>query len=432
MKQKATIPFRPLLIGYVAAFLLVGVVGYWSFKTEIAGAVVTSGSIKVESQSQVVQHPEGGVVLEILARDGDAVSKGDVLVRLDGTFLRSELALIEGQLAEIFARKARFRAERDDRAEMQRIEFTDLKFLPKEVIEQQFEGQAALFEARYVSQMREEEQLNKQQWQLRKQIEGIAAQIVAVQRQLDLFVDELANVESLFSHRLIQATRLLSLQRAKAELEGQLGGYKAQIAAAEARISEIKIKALRLTDIRREKAIAQLRDLAAKELELMERRATLQEQLGRLDIVASVSGVVFGSRVFAEKSVLKAAAPVLYIVPSDQPLHVVARIDPVDVDQIYASQEVALVFSAFNRRTTPEGRGNVKFVSADATVDKNSGKTFYEATVTIDESTKAALAGLELVPGMPVETFIKTDKRTPLSYLVQPLSVYFARAFREE
>ena len=110
----------------------------------------------------------------------------------------------------------------------------------------------------------------------------------------------------------------------------------------------------------------------------------------------------------------------------------VARIDPVDVDQIYASQEVALVFSAFNRRTTPEGRGNVKFVSADATVDKNSGKTFYEATVTIDESTKAALAGLELVPGMPVETFIKTDKRTPLSYLVQPLSVYFARAFREE
>lgn len=432
MSQKTSKPLLPVLIGYTAAILLIGGVGYWAVKTEIAGAVVTSGSIKVESQSQVVQHPEGGVVREILARDGDVVSAGDVLVRLDGTFLQSELALIEGQLAEIFARTTRFRAERDNRTEMASGVPPILTSLSETVIKNQLAGQANLFEARFVSLKREEEQLNKQQWQFRKQIEGLTAQVTAVQRQLELFADELANVESLFSQRLVQVTRLLALQRAQAELQGQLGGYKAQIAATQAKISETEIQTLRLTDSRREQAITQLRDLAVKELELMERRAALKEQLGRLDIVASAGGVIFGSRVFAEKSVLKPADPVLYIVPNDQPLHVAARIDPVDVDQVYATQEVALVFSAFNRRTTPEGRGNVKYVSADATVDKNTGMTFYEAIVTIDETTKDALSGLDLVPGMPVETFIKTDKRTPLSYLVQPLSVYFSRALREE
>ena len=141
---------------------------------------------------------------------------------------------------------------------------------------------------------------------------------------------------------------------------------------------------------------------------------------------------MFGSRVFAEQSVVQPAEPVLFIVPDDQPLHVSARIDPVDVDQIYAGQEVALVFSAFSRRETPEGTGSIRLVSADAATDDATGFTFYEAVITIDDAPFVSSDGLDLVPGMPVEAYIKTENRTPLTYLVQPLSVYFSRAFREE
>ncbi len=432
MSTIRTTPRLPMIVGYAAAILLVGGIGYWATATEIAGAVVSTGAIEVESESQVVQHPDGGVVEQILVRNGDAVNAGDILVRLDGTFLRSELTVIEGQLAEIFAREMRFRAERDESDTLAVEEYPVLISVPKEDIDEQLAGQRSLFEARRVSLSREEEQLNKQQGQIRQQIEGLEAQLDSVRRQLDLFKGELEDVESLYNRGLVQVTRLLELQRAEAELEGQIGGFVSRIAEAETRISEIELQSLRLADARREEAIAQLRDLAVNERELLERRGSLLEQLGRLDIVAPVSGTVFDSTVFAERSVLQPAAPVLYIVPKDQPLHVSARIDPIHVDQIYAGQEVALVFSAFNRRTTPEGTGNVRFVSADATMDQNTGLTYYEAMVTIDDSTKAALDGLELLPGMPVEAFIKTDDRSPLNYLLQPVSVYFSRAFREE
>ena len=425
-------PRWPLRIGFLAAILLVGGIGYWSVGTEISGAVIANGAIEVESESQVVQHPDGGVVDKILVREGDTVEQGDILVRLDGTFLRSELAVIEGQLAEIFARTLRLEAERDGDEAIKVAEYPDLVLIPVEEIDEQVAGQRALFEARRTSRAREVEQLSKQQGQIRQQIEGLNSQLSSVRRQLDLFKGELEDVDSLYQRGLVQVTRLLELQRAEAELEGQIGGFVSRIAEAETRISEIELQVLRLQDAQREEAIQQLRDLAVNERELTERRITLLERLGRLDIVAPVSGTVFGSRVFAERSVLEPAAPVLFIVPRDQPLHVSARIDPIDVDQIYAGQEVALVFSAFSRRTTPEGTGRVRFVSADATLDQNTGLTYYEAIVTIDDATKEALAGLDLLPGMPVETYIKTDDRTPLTYLLQPVSVYFARAFREE
>ncbi len=432
MSPKHSTPRLPIIIGYFAAFLLVCGIGYWAIFTQISGAVVATGSIEVESESQVVQHPDGGVIDEILVRNGDSVEAGDVLVRLDGTFLRSELAVIEGQLAEFFARMARLRAERDGETEVRVEEYPALYTQAQSVVEEQLAGQRSLFEARLVSLKREEEQLTKQQGQMRQQIEGLTAQMDAAQRQLVLFQSELKDVETLYEKGLVQVTRLLELRRAEAELEGQVGGFVSRIAEAETRISELELQILRLADARREEAIEQLRDLAFRERELIERRASLTEQLGRLDIVAPVGGTVFGSRVFAERSVLEPAAPVLYIVPRDQPLHVSARIDPIDVDQIYAGQEVALVFSAFKRRTTPEGTGLVRFVSADAATDETTGQTYYEAIVTIDDTAQEALGGLELLPGMPVETFIKTDERTPLTYLIQPLSVYFSRAFREE
>lgn len=422
----------PLLVGSMSAVFLVGGMGYWAVETEIAGAVVATGVLQVENESQVVQHPDGGVIEKILVRDGDVVSAGDILFILDDVFLRTELSVVEGQQAEIFVRKARFRAERDNLQQMSYPETPSFQMISAETIEDQKVGQLSLFDARIESIERNKLQILRQQRQVQDKIDSLRSQVVALGKQTDLINREIDDLKSLVDRGLAQMPRLLELQRTAAELEGREGSLRGQIAESQTRISTLELDSLRLQDERREEAIAQLRDLEVNERELKEQRIALLERLGRLTIVAPVDGIVFGSQVFAERAVIRSADPLLFLVPNDQPLHVSAKIEPTDVDQVYPGQEVALVFSSFSRRTTPEGAGVITVVSADAAADEVTGMPFYESTVRIDDATLNALDGLELLPGMPVETYIKTDMRTPMSYLVQPLAVYFKRAFREQ
>lgn len=422
----------PLVVGFAAVLLLLGGFGAWSVGVQIAGAIVAPGTVQVESERQVVQHPDGGVVGEILARDGDAVEAGDVLIRLDGTFLRSELAVVERQIAEIFARRVRLDAERDGADTLEFGRLPEFSLIAPDVLEEQIEGQRSLFEARRTSLGQERKQLAEQQQQIRRQIEGTEAQLSALERQLALIERELGDVQTLFDQGLVQIQRLLELQREEARLHGEIGRLISSIAEAETRITELEIQSLRLVDGRREEAITRLRDLQYSEIELEERRISLMERQARLDVRAPVSGLVFGSRVFAVQSVVQAAEPMLYIVPGDQPLHVSARIEPRDIEQVYAGQDVTLMFTTFNQRTMPEVSGIVHRVSADAEADETTGQTFYEAILIPDEASLTAMPSVTLLPGMPVEAFLKTDDRTPLSYLTQPLAVYFSRAFREE
>lgn len=422
----------PLVIGLSAIVLLVGGLGVWGTATRIAGAVVARGSVTLESDRQVVQHPDGGVVGEILARNGDRVAAGDVLVRLDGTFLRTELVIVQRQLMEIYARRKRLEAERDDAEAPDYSDLPTYSLLPPEAVAEQTAGQTSLFEARRTSIARTARQLREQQAQIERQIEGYTAQRDSLDRQLALIAAELADVQNLFDRGLIESSRLLVLQREEAQLVGEIGRLNALVAEARARISGLEIEILRLSDTRRETAIAELRDLQYAEISVEERNISLTEQLARLDVRAPVDGTVFGSRVFAVQSVVQAAEPMMFLVPGEQPLRVSARIDPVDVDQVHAGQAVSLQFTSFNRRTTPEVPGEVLFVSPDVQTDEASGTTFYEAIIIPDPDAVAELDDLRLMPGMPVETFLRTDDRTPLSYLVQPLAVYFQRAFREE
>ncbi|QJF50329.1 HlyD family type I secretion periplasmic adaptor subunit [Roseobacter ponti] len=422
----------PLITGAVSVVILLGGMGYWSVNTEIAGAVIANGRLQVENDSQVVQHPDGGVVQDILVRDGDRVAAGDTLIRLDDVFLRTELVVIEGQLAEIYVRKARLQSERDGATDLSYGPAPEFVLISRQEVEDQKAGQLDLFRARIESNDRNRLQIRRQQRQVEDKIDSLQAQVTAVETQAGLIGREIKDVETLVEKGLVQVPRLLELQRSAAELEGRSGSLRGQIAESRTRISTLELELLRLDDERREGAITQLRDLEVNERELTERRIALLERMGRLSIVAPVSGVVFGSQVFAERAVIRAADPLLYLVPSDQPLHISAKIEPTDIDQIFPGQEVALIFSSFSRRTTPEGSGVISVVSADATTDETTGMPFYEAVVSIDDASMEALSGLDLIPGMPVETYIKTDLRTPMSYMVQPLAIYFKRAFREE
>jgi HlyD family type I secretion membrane fusion protein len=364
----------PLSVGFAAVALLLGGLGAWSVGTEIAGAVVARGVVQVEAQRQVIQHPDGGVVGEILARDGDVVAAGDVLLRLDGTFLRSELSIIERKLAEIHVRRARLEAERDAAERPDFGGIPEFMLIDAAAIADQIAGQEALFEARRTSLSQERSQIAEQQVQIAAQIDGAEAQRAAADRQLTLVTAELADVERLFARGLVQAARVSDLRREAARLEGEIGRLDAVAAEARTRIAGLDIESLRIADRRREDAIAELRDLQFSEFELEERRISLIERLSRLDLRAPVDGTVLGSRVSAVQAVVQAAEPMMFLVPGSGPLQVSVRIAPEDIDQVRAGQPATLLLTAFSRRTTPEIPGTVLRVAADAQADPQTGR----------------------------------------------------------
>jgi HlyD family secretion protein len=422
---------KPLLIGYITLALLVGGFGGWSVLAKIDGAIVASGQIEVDQDRQIVQHPDGGVVAEIAVKEAQPVKAGDLLIRLDGALLTPELAIVEGQLFEAMARRDRLEAERDDRPDVSFAQ--DLRDLAKtrpDVVEQ-MAGQRSLFFARKETLARQTEQLAKRTTQITAQIEGVAAQTLAVTRQRALILKELTDQQSLLDRGLAQASRVSALQREDANLQGNMGELASSRAQAEGRATEIDLEVLRLAALRREEASSQLRDLGPQLLELAERRRALVERIARLDIRAPMAGIVLGLQVTAPRSVLRAADPVLYIIPQDRPLVISVRVQPINIDEIHPGQQVRLVFPAFSARSMPEIFGHITTVSADALTDQRSQIAYFRAEILLNDGELAKLTQQTLLPGMPVEAFIETGARSPLSYLLKPFTDYFSKAMRE-
>lgn len=422
----------PLTIGMVALVILIGGFGTWATLTEISGAIIASGKIEVDSNRQVVQHPDGGVVKEILVDEGDFVEAGQTLIRLDSTLLMSRIVVAEGQLFEMMARRGRLEAERDGTDAIQFDEELLAEAATNAEVAEITAGQRRLFKARQESLDREIEQMQKRRGQIQDQIIGIEAQQEALETQLILIVDELEDQQSLLEKGLAQASRVLALRREEASLSGRAGELASVKAQAEGRITEIDIEIIKLDTRRREEAITRLRDLQYTELELVEQRNTAREHLSRLELNAPVSGIVYGLRVFTERSVIRPADPVLFLVPQDRPLIIAAQVPTIHVDQVFAGQTVSLRFSALDQRETPELFGEVMTLSADAFEDEATGAPYYRAEIALNEGEAKKLPeGVVLIPGMPVETYLRTSDRSPMAYLVKPFTDYFTKAFRE-
>ena len=427
-KWKAT---GALLIGTLALTILVGVIGVWSVEARIAGAVIAPGMIQVESNRQVLQHPQGGVVGALFVKDGDHVAAGDIVLQFDDTQMQSELAIIEGQLFEILASKARFQAERDG---LNTLPIPiDLQTLARANADVQslIAGQKRLFDARATSLRQNAEQIDEQIAQTENQILGVGAQLTALEKQNILIEAELTDTQDLFDKGLTPASRLSSLLREQARLAGEIGKTTASIAQLRGQIAALNIRRITLTTRLREEAISSLRDLQYHEVELVQRRLSLLDTLAHLDVRAPVAGVVYGSQVFALQSVVSPAEPIMYIIPQDQPLVVSARVDPIHIDQVHVGQRATLRFAAFDQRMTPDVFGHVTNLSADVFTDDATGVSYYQIELIPAEDQMGKLGDQVLLPGMPVEAFIKTGERSPLAYLAKPLTDYFAKAFRE-
>lgn len=423
---------KHLMLGFAAVLVLVGGFGTWATMSRLASAIVAPGAIEVEQNRQVVQHPDGGVVASIEVKEGDVVTAGQVLIRLDAKQMTSELKIIESQLFELLARRGRLEAERDAADEITYDKtLTDAAEHDPEVLNM-LEGNRALFAQRRENIMASIEQLRKRNAQIASQIDGIDAQIDALNQQIVFIEEELANKQTLFEKGLAQSPQILALQRQKASLHGSVGEITARRAQAGENMIEYEIEILKTEARFREAAISALSEQEGRELELAERRRALLERLNRLDIRAPISGAVHALSVFGEKAVIRPAEPVLFIVPQDRPLIIGVQVETIHVDQINVGQEVILRFSALDSRMSPEIFGRVVSISPDALNDERTGRSYYRARITMLEGEIDKLPpGTVLIPGMPVEAYLRTGDRSPLAYLIKPFADYFNRAFRE-
>jgi HlyD family type I secretion membrane fusion protein len=417
--------------GFAVIALAFGGLGMWSVSASLEGAVVAPGTVQVEASRKKVQHLEGGIVKDIRVREGDAVAEGDVLIRLDDTASGANLRLMQGQSAELAVRQLRLMAERDGAPEF--ILPTAVALRAKDsAIADIVSGQRALFEARRASRLLEIDMLREQQAKLKAEIDGLQKQEASKVKQIALFEDELVDLRTLLTKGLTTKGRLLALERDAETSRGTLASLAASIAAADTKQKEIELAILRIDRTFREKVAEELRAVEAELNASSERLVGATDQTQRNEIRAPRGGRVFNLAVHTVGGVVKAGETVLEIVPEDDTLVIGARIAPHDVDKVAPLASATVRLSAFNQRTTPELSGTVQRVSADLIADPASGQGYYQAIVEIPATETGRLQGLELMPGMPAEVFIRTGARTPLGYMLKPLTDSFARAFRED
>jgi HlyD family secretion protein len=384
----------------------------------------------VDSYVKKVQHPTGGVVGELYVRDGDQVTTGALLVRLDETVTRANLAIVEKSLDELAARQTRLEAERDDD---EKLVFPEelLARSPDPAVLRVLAGEGRLFELRRAARGGQKAQLNERIVQVEEQIHGLDEQIVAKAKEIDLIHQELEGVRELWRKNLVPITRVTTLEREAARLKGERGALVASIAQAKGKISETQLQVLQVDQDLRSEVSKELAEIRAKTSELVEKRVTAEDQLKRIDIRAPLDGRVHQLAVHTVGGVINAGEAIMLIVPAGDVLTVEAKISPNNIDQIRTGQSAVLRFSTFNQRTTPELNGEVSRVSPDITQDQKTGTSFYSVRITLPDSEIARLSDLKLVPGMPVEAFIQTGERTAISYLVKPFSDQLMRTWRE-
>ena len=418
-------------IGLFVVFGLLGGLGTWSALAEISGAVIAPGHIAVDTNAKKVQHPEGGVVAELKVREGARVNAGDLLVVLDDTILRADLAIVSKALDELMAQEARLVAERDGAGEVH---------FPESLLEQResnadakdsIDGQQIIFESRKRARETARTQLSEQIAQLESAIEGLSAQRMARDDELKLIAEELKGVRDLYGRGLAPLTRVISLDRDRTRIEGDRGRLLADIATARGSIAEKKIQMARLDDEFHAEVVSELANVRNKINENVERKVTSTDRLSRIDIRAPVSGRIHELNVFTVGGVIGAGEVAMLIVPEEDSLVVDAQIEPQEIEELQIGQKAVVRFSAFSDPNLKDAVGEITMISPDLDTDQQTGRHFYRVKLSVDPPHGSGAKTLTLVPGMPVETFIAKGNHTVLAYLMQPVTDQMQRIFRE-
>jgi membrane fusion protein, type I secretion system len=417
--------------GFIALFILVVCLGGWAAIFKIKGAVIASGVVVVEGEAKTLQHLDGGIVGEILVENGDIVKKGQVMVRLNPTAMEANRTIVEKRLFEAQARIDRLRTEWDEAKEISWSKILRDAAARTDVAEI-LTGQQKLFEARKKSMNGQVAQLRQRIAQSREQIQGLRNLIVSKQSQISLIGEELEGLRTLLEKGYVSKTRVLALEREQARLEGDISTHRSDISRTNSAIGETEIQILQIKKDATAEILTELRQVESERSDLSEQLITASDQFERIDIISPVAGIVHDMSVTTIGGVITPGQPIMQIIPINDRLIIEARIRPIDIDQVYVGQPARINLSAFSQRTTPQLDGFVINTSADSLIDQVTGAPYFSVSIEIPAGEKEKLGDLTLIPGMPAESFIQTEERTVLNYILKPFSEQLGRSLREE
>lgn len=417
------------VLGLVVVGLLFVGVGGWGATAQLSGAVVAPGRLVVDTNVKRVQHPTGGVVGEIRVRNGDRVAAGDILLTIDDGQVRAASAINTKKIVQLESEKARLLAERDGSKSMAVPAALDLRDADTR---RAFNDEQRLLEARRKSWASQKARLGERIVQIRKEVEAIVAQRTAKEKEIELIRQELKLVDDLHKRQLTNIVRLIGMKREIARFEGEKGALDAQVARAESSIAEIELQIVELDQRIYADVEKQVREINSQLAEHSERKSAIDEQVRRTEVKSPVSGIVHELAIHTVGGVVRPGETIVSIVPEREVLSVEVRIAPRDIDQVGIGQRALLRFSSLSKEQTPEIPGIVSQVGADLSREAATGREYFVARIEVDQLEVSRATTLKLSPGMPVDGFIETEKRTALSYLVKPIADHFAKAFRED
>lgn len=419
-----------------AIFGILGVIAlfagglFWAVMTDISGAVIAQGAVEVVGKPKSVQHLDGGIVEEILVTDGGFVEQNAVLLRLDDTLLTANLHIYKTRLSEALALRDRLIAEQKG-ADIIGDATTDPVLIGMDTSLNR-SGQAEIFKARQDLEHGRREQLAEKIRQFENQTLGVDGLIKAKERQLELLEKELTSMEQLANSGLVRAPQLMALQRSQADILGQISEHHSELARIQNSIRDTELEVLQGQRQLKEEIVTELRDVTTGIHELRQQVLSTGKQLTRISIRAPNAGRVHEMQTTTIGGVIAPGATILQIISLDQGVAFQLKIDPSSVDKVFVGQDTTLRFPAFNARTTPELAGAVADISPTSVRDEMTGMMFFRVTVTASDTEIARLGDRVLVPGMPVEAFLKTGERSVISYLVKPIQEQLMQAFRED
>jgi len=424
---------KHLKIGFIGIFLLVVVIGGWSAFSKIKGAVIAPGVVVVEGKPKTLQHLDGGIVGEILVKDGDTVEEGQVVLRLDPTMLDANQGLVSTRFYETMSRVARLEAERDGNSRIKWPEelVTASEGLPS--VKSAMNGQKKLFDARRIAATGQVNQLRQRLAQSEDQITGLESLIDAKQNQIAKIQEETNAKRELLEKGYIARSAVLALEREELRLKGDNANHSSEIARLRNAKIETQEQILQLRRDRQAEVLTELRQAETEASDFREQMVTADDQRRRIDVISPTSGRVHNMTVTTIGGVVAPGQEMMQIIPNEERLIIAAHVDPADIDQIYAGQPTTVRLSAFNMRETPEMNGFVIQMSPDRLIDPITGFPYFSVKVEIPQEELDRLPKkLTLIPGMPAESFMQTQSRSVLSYVLKPATDAMRRAAREE
>lgn len=431
---------RPRRHGLLIVLAILGVFGGWALLAPLDGAVVAAGSFIANGQNKEVQHLEGGIVRDLLVREGDLVEPNQVLVRLDETPARAKLRRLVVRKYRLLAMQARLEAQIEGRDEARLPATLAAAGATDPDVAPIFARQQMELKVRRLKQADEEEILRREIAGLKESIGGYTAQVQSLEHRIGLFGDELKDKQTLLDRQLARRTDVLAVQRAEAGLTGQRGELlgriadsKERIARAEQQISQVRSAAL-------QKAVEEMREVEAELDDVTEQIAASRDVLDRVEVRAPERAIVVKLNYHARGAVVAPGAAILELVPADDALVIEARVRPSDITSVHSGQDALVRLTALNQRLTPVVAGKVQYVSADTVPEpvspehpsSHGGQPSFVVRVALDEAdVRSKVNGFRPTPGMPADVYIKTGERTFFAYLMRPVLDSFSRAFRE-